>query len=406
MVVIFCNRFFWPDQSATAQMLSDVATHLAAAGHAVSVIASDATYGSDGPRLAAYDRVGQVEVHRVRTTDFGRGTTLGRMVDYATFFAGATWQCFRRIRRGDVLVAKTDPPLLSVPLAIVARVRGARLVAWQQDIYPEVAAAFGMRLVGGPAGAVLRWLRNRSLRRADAVVAIGAAMADRVIHCGVAGPRVHLIPNWCDDDRIAPVSRAENPLRAEWGFGSDALVVGYSGNLGRAHDIDTVLGAIQILAARGEESIKFLFVGGGFLHHRLATLGDEVDRRNVVTRPYQPRETLHLSLGVPDIHWMTLRPEFEGMIVPSKFYGAAASGRMLAFVGADNGEIGQIISRHGLGRCFAMGDSAGMADWLVDLRGRRAIVEQAGIAARRFIDEHGKKSTAMASWDALVKHLR
>jgi colanic acid biosynthesis glycosyl transferase WcaI len=42
---------------------------------------------------------------------------------------------------------------------------------------------------------------------------------------------------------------------------------------------------------------------------------------------HQDRELLRHSLGVPDLHWLSLRPALEGLIVPSKFYGIAAAGR-------------------------------------------------------------------------------
>lgn len=40
MRIIFVNRFFAPDESATSQLLTDLATLLVADGHEVTVIAS------------------------------------------------------------------------------------------------------------------------------------------------------------------------------------------------------------------------------------------------------------------------------------------------------------------------------------------------------------------------------
>ena len=65
------------------------------------------------------------------------------------FHITAAWHAWRTARRGDIIVAKTDPPLLSVPMAIVAKLRGSHLVNWLQDIFPEVAEALN---VGGGLG--------------------------------------------------------------------------------------------------------------------------------------------------------------------------------------------------------------------------------------------------------------
>ena len=86
---------------------------------------------------------------------------------------------WRIAQAGDVIVAKTDPPLLSVPMAIIAKMKGADLVNWLQDIFPEVAEALN---VGGALGrlatAVLRPVRNWSLRSAKVNVVVGEGMAD------------------------------------------------------------------------------------------------------------------------------------------------------------------------------------------------------------------------------------
>ena len=80
-----------------------------------------------------------VEVKRVWTSRRGRAYLSGRSVDYLTFYLAAAWHVFRFARLGDAIVAKTDPPLLSVVLAPIAKLKGAHLVNWLQDLFPEVA---------------------------------------------------------------------------------------------------------------------------------------------------------------------------------------------------------------------------------------------------------------------------
>ena len=128
MRVIFLNRYFYPDHSATSQMLSDLAFFLAGAGAEVCVVTSCQRYDDAAAVLPARERIDGVEVHRVRTTRFGRDKLVGRAADYATFYLAAGWRLWRIARASDLIVAKTDPPLISVVAALVARRRGARLV--------------------------------------------------------------------------------------------------------------------------------------------------------------------------------------------------------------------------------------------------------------------------------------
>ena len=198
----------------------------------------------------------------------------------------------------------------------------------------------------------------------------------------------------------APVERPG--LRAEWGYPDDRLVVGYSGNLGRAHELDTMLDAARLLAAEAAPEaalIDFLFIGGGALRQRLAAAA----LPNLAVRPYQPRESLPQSLAVADLHWLSLQPALEGLIVPSKFYGTAASGRPLLFVGDPDGEIARLIHRHGCGWTFRVGESQAVAALLRELaRDRMPLVER-GANARRMVRDNFTRAGAIAAWDELLR---
>lgn len=372
--VIFLNRFFFPDHSATSQMLSDLAFALARAGHGVSIITSRQRYDAPGERLAPREAIDGVEVHRIWTTRFGRANLAGRALDYVTFYLSSTFALLRLARRGDVVVVKTDPPLLSIVAGPVARLKGARLVNWLQDIFPEVAVASGIGTKGmaGAGAALLAWLRDQTLRRAAANVVLGDRMADYVLARGVEPLRVVISPNWADGRAITPVARGDNALRREWGFG-EAFVAGYSGNLGRVHEFATFLTAMEWLEREaGPQRVQWLFIGGGT---GLQGLRQEVEQRglrSVQFRPYQPRERLAQSLSAADVHLVSLRPEIEGFVVPSKYYGIAAAGRPAIFVGDGDGEIARILKRAGAGLTVAEGDGEGLAAAILALADDRA----------------------------------
>jgi hypothetical protein len=95
----------------------------------------------------------------VTTTQFGRSKLVGRAFDYFSFYASARRTLLTVTRRDDLLVAMTDPPLISLVAMEVAWRRRAHLVNWLQDIYPEVAAQLGVPFLKGPA---LRSISTRS----------------------------------------------------------------------------------------------------------------------------------------------------------------------------------------------------------------------------------------------------
>jgi glycosyltransferase involved in cell wall biosynthesis len=399
--VVFVNRFFHPDVAAASQMLSDLAFALAARGRRVRVITSRLTYEGDGPDLPASETIAGVEVLRLRTTRFGRANLAGRAVDYLSFYGAAMLAMARQVRPGDLVVVKTDPPVLAVALWPLIRWRGGRMVNWLQDVFPEVAEAFG--LGGGLRGkvlALLRGLRDRTLRGAALTVVLGERMAALAMTRGAPAERIRIIPNWADGLLVRPLPPAANPLRREWNL-ADRFVVGYSGNLGRAHDTATMLDAIRLVAER-EPAVRWLFIGGGAGLDTLRKAVPPALAGHVLFRPYQPRERLAESLSVPDVHLISLKPSMEGLIVPSKAYGIAAAGRPSVFIGDGDGELARLNRRHGIGLVVREGDAEGLATAILSLAADPGAARAMGERARALFDAEFDLPHAVARWEAAL----
>jgi colanic acid biosynthesis glycosyl transferase WcaI len=401
--VIFMNRFFFPDHSATSQILTDLAFHLAGGETDVRVVTSRQRYDDPNALLPEAESIGGVAIHRISTTRFGRSALIGRGFDYLSFYSSAFRSVLAWAKPGDVLVAKTDPPLLSVAAMHAAKRRGLHLVNWLQDLYPEVAVAAGVPVVKGPLGRGLLQLRDASLRAAAVNVVVGERMAEIIRKRGIAPERIRVIPNWCDDEEIQPIAPLDNPLRREWGLG-DRFVVGYSGNLGRAHEFDTVLAAAERL--RGDRRLCFLFIGGGKKFAELARCVRERGLDHLFRfLPYQERTLLKFSLSVPDVHLISLRRELEGLIVPSKLYGIAAAGRPIIAVTACDGEVARLVRRYDCGIVVEPGDGERLAGTLRRLRADPDRLAEMGHHARTMLDAHFTRRHAFARWGSLVEEI-
>lgn len=431
MKLIFINRFFYPDHSATSQMLSDLAFALAH-DHSVLVITSRQRYDAPEVTLAPFERIDGVDIHRVRTTHFGRSNLLGRGIDYLTFYLTAAAAAWRYARRDDIVIAKTDPPMLSVVIAPIVRLRRAKLINWIQDLFPEVAESLSVKHgpLTRPVYGALKFLRDRSFKHATRNVAIGKRMAERLQALGVPEGRIEIIPNWADGTLVRPVHAADNSFRAEHQL-EDVYVVGYSGNLRRAHDTETIVAAMEFIEQRqsgsiaparsvvngssqtqsslthtpglmGSRPIKWLFVGGGAQFERLK---HETKKRNitsVIFAPYQPRERLSEGLSAADVHLISLRPELEGLIVPSKYYGIAAAGRPAIFIGDSDGEIARILTESGTGAVVAQGDGEALAEIVLGMAIDAANAEEMGHRARSLFEREFDWPYALARWRELI----
>jgi colanic acid biosynthesis glycosyl transferase WcaI len=364
--LIFINRYFYPDHSATSQMLSDLAFGLAKQNsqQPLHIVTSRQRYDDAAAQLPAEEVILNVHIHRVTTTRFGRQNLLGRAIDYLSFYAASFITLIKLTKSGDTLIAKTDPPLISVIAALVAKIKRAHLVNWLQDLFPEVAAELGVKLARGLPYKLLKTLRNQTLRQAKMNVAIGELMAERLKSEGIPADKITVIHNWADEEQLHPVPHEQNPLREAWGL-QGKFVVGYSGNLGRSHDFDTILNAAAALKDR--DDIVFLMIGGGAQLPSVQKQCVEKGLTNVLFKPYQPRENLSESLSVADVHLISLKPELEGLIVPSKFYGILAVGRPIIYIGAQDGELARLINNEKCGKVLSTKNAEQLASEINEL---------------------------------------
>jgi glycosyltransferase involved in cell wall biosynthesis len=340
-----------------------------------------------------------VEVKRVWTPGPGRATLLRRALQYIAFYVGAAWSLLRRLRRGDIVVVLTDPPALSVPVAVATCLRGARLVNWIQDLFPEVAARLGVPV---PGQRLIARARNWSLRRAHANVVLSPGMSRMIAAAGADPARIRLIENWTDEEAIRPVEPQAAPLRSEWAL-ADRFVVEYSGNMGRVHEFGTVLGAAELLG--DEPGIVFLLIGKGYALASIRARVADLALPNVVIKPPQPRERLSDVLAAGDLHLVSLQPAMEGLVVPSKYYGVLAAGRPVLYVGDRDGDLAREIARFDCGRVIAPGDSVELAWQIRSLRGDASERRRLGARARALLEARYTRAAALQRWQQLLAEL-
>src|SRR5262249_17650228 len=119
----------------------------------------------------------------------------------------------------------------------------------------------------------------------------------------------------------------------------------YSGNFGRAHAYEPFLELARRLDGSGAH---FCF---GVRGNRAEELRAALDpgQGNVSLAGFAPESALVQRLAAADVHLVSLRPEWTGLVVPSKFFGALAAGRPVLFAGSRQAAIARWIEEHDVG---------------------------------------------------------
>ncbi len=364
MRILLVNQFFWPDSAATSQLLTDVARELSSTGHDVYV-----TCGSSGYAEPSDGEPPNVHIWRSPTFPFKRAKA-ARLLSYLSFFVTAAVRGLLS-RKFDLVVTLTTPPLLSVLGTVIKKFRGSRHFIWEMDVYPDVAVDVGMWSADSPLTRLIGQIADYSRLRSDGAVVLGTCMRDRLLKRGMPEEKLHVAENWADGASIEPL-----PLRAD-----DALTILYSGNLGLAHDVDTIFGAIARL--RNDDRFQFIFAGGGASRDDLERRCRAAHAENVEFRDYCRREDLNISLGQADIGLVTQKESCAGSVVPSKIYGLLAAGRPLLYIGPQTSTPARVIAEHRCGWQVDVGDTEAVTQLLEFLHSDPALIRDAGQRARQ-----------------------
>jgi putative colanic acid biosynthesis glycosyltransferase WcaI len=397
--ILFVNQYYWPDHASTAQHLTDLAEFLAAKGFECHVLTSQGRYKPGGAKPTAYEIHEGVHIHRVRATSLGRRGTLSRMIDYLSFYAGAVGKALR-LPSFDLVVTLTTPPIIGLVGTILKRLRGARHIYWSMDLHPDASMALGRMSPRSRFGSLMHAVSGSVYRRADKVVVLGPYMADRIALKQVAAEKIVTIPVWSRRDEIYPLPHERNPLRKSLGL-EGTFVAMYSGNLGLAHSFDEFLEAARRLRERPD--IVFLFVGDGPRKAEVQAARDSEGLTNIRLLDPMPRQVLHASLSMADVHLISMRAQMNGIVVPGKLYGAMAAGRPVVFVGPDHCESADTIKSAGCGLTFPTGDATALVAALELLASDPSLCRHMGERARSAFLAHYERKLCCTRWCELIE---
>lgn len=379
--VCYFNRSYWPDTTATGQLLTELAEDLVAVHGMQVTVVTGYPLIEHGEALPASEQRNGVRIVRARGTTFSPRSFVGRAANYVTYFVSALWVAVN-LPRQDVTVALTDPPIIGLA-ALAARPRRG-MVFFCQDIFPEVAGLlenFRSPLVNALLDRVNRYL----LRRAARVVALGDTMASRLVHGKGADPaRVTVIHNWADASVVVP-SPKDNAFARAHGL-HDRFVVLHAGNIGLSQNLDMVIDAAAALQQRPD--ILFLFIGDGSRRPAIEQAATARGLDNVRFLPFQPRAQMRWSYAAADVCLVSLKPGLAGYIVPSKVYPILAAGRPYVAAVEPLSEVAAITERHRCGVVVPAGDATALAEAIVRLADapleREAMGGRARLAAELF----------------------
>lgn len=375
--ILFLNQYFPPDPAPTGILLKEVADELKGFAEC-DLIAADQSY---------------------RKKSSGHRAIRELQALWTILLKGL------RAQKADLVVSGSSPPCMAVVAALIARFHRAKSLHWAMDIYPELAVALG-EIKPGLLLQVIRKAMRWAYRNTEAVIALDEDMARKLEPYGAP---LQILRPWLPEhsnlEGGAPAAPGEEPPKnahPPTPSVSHSAALGhtegpvdniwiYSGNLGRAHEWETLLEAQALLEKRGSP-LRLVFQGNGASWGQAREKATQMGLRQCEWHPYVAGNQLLATLLNARAIIVTQRNETQGLLWPSKLALAMDLPRPILWVGP-KGAISSLLSRSESSGKFESGNAEGIANWLEALPKR---------AVEKLCDASSHRQESLAVWRELI----
>jgi glycosyltransferase involved in cell wall biosynthesis len=387
-LLVLC-QLFYPELVSTGQTLTELCTELARLGWNIEVVCAAPTIVKSAAPVPSDMVYENVKIHRVWATRFPKLSLAGRVINQLTYSISTILFLIFRSNDRPILVL-TNPPFL--PFAcLVARVFRPKLrfTLLVFDVYPDTAIHLGMLAKHGWTAKIWEKLNILSFRAAKKVIVIGRCMRDVILAKGQrAGldltSKLEFIHIWADDQMIQD-SEPQLPTVFRGRDLEDKFIVLYSGNMGRFHDVETILEAAVRL--KDHPQIRFAFIGEGAKKKSVLDAIERHSLTNCIVDTYVPKEELGCLLRSAHVGMATLMLGQEGLSVPSKTLGLMAAGVPVTAIMSANSEIALLAEEAGFGVVIPPGDVEKLVQTLEGLFAKPELCHAMGKAGAAIVKE-------------------
>jgi glycosyltransferase involved in cell wall biosynthesis len=400
--VVILSQYMYPERNSTGELMTSLATGLAANGFAVTTYCAQPTYFRGSETVSSKLEYEGVQIRRLWATRLGRARVATRLIDAVTFAISVGIRLLK-LPQGATILAVTNPPFLPVIAAVRRRLWRREFVLLVHDVYPEIAVQLRTVRQAGAVYRLWRRLDRFTLRQADTIIVLGEDMRAIVANKLDASRRgrIVVIQNWADGNRILPIpkDRSEEARRHDL---VGTFVVQYSGNVGLSQGLEVLLDAAGQL--RGDD-VTFTIVGEGANLRQLQASAAARDIPNVRFMKRAREESLGDSLAACDVALVPLARGIEGLSVPSKYYSALASGRPILAIMNARAEVACSVLANECGLVVEPSDASGLAAAIRQLRGDPELRSRLGRNSRSAFERLYTRDRALSKYIAVLTGL-
>ncbi|MCX7918580.1 MAG: glycosyltransferase family 4 protein [bacterium] len=405
-VLVLC-QLFYPELVSTGQTLTELCEELVKLGVEIEVICGPVTILKKQNKIPKYLEYQGIRIHRVWGTRFPKLHLWGRIINQITYASSTFIKLLCDFSKRPILVL-TNPPFLAVSCAILKSIGlGKPYIYLIFDVYPDSAINLGVLKKDSFVAKLWEWFNKFTYRHATAIVVIGRCMEEVIIkkfeqHGLKDRDKIHRIHIWSDDRLIQQAFGKPNPYIDQWKL-KDKFVISYSGNMGRYHDLETIMAVVKELQVYPD--IEFLFIGEGHYKQWMQQFAQDNHLTNCQFHTYVERAQLGFSLSCAHLGLVSLARGQEGLSVPSKTFGYLAAGVPVIAIMSAKSEIAKVIQEENCGVVVEPGDKVGLLNAILSLYNNQVRLNEMRYNARYAIEKKYNLITAVQAYHTLLSNV-
>ena len=342
------SEVYAPDEVGGAHFMSKLSEGFATYySFNINVLCGHPVYTARGSKVPNYEIINGVRVKRCFSTRFNKNIIFLRIINLITITISIFYQTLCRVRRQDIVIVVTTPPLLPFFISFACKLRRAKCILRIDDIYPDTLIATGLFSKENIFIQLFSYLNRILYLTFDQIVVMGRDMRSLVKDkLDRSSEHIRIIPNWADIDLIKPTLKKENPLLMKLGL-KKKFIVNCAGNMGRAQGIENLFKAVELLKTNND--IHFLFIGSGAKREWMEKEILNKGLKNITLLDHLDRSEQQNFLNACDIGLITLLPGMTGAGVPSRLYNIMSAGKPIIAITGHGSEAEFVIREEGIG---------------------------------------------------------
>lgn len=401
MKILIVSQYYWPENFR----ITDLAEGLVARGHQVSVLTGKPNYPG-GQFYPGYnfinksrEKLGEIDIIRAPLFPRGKNSKIRLALNYLSFAFFASVVGIFKCKKPDVIfVFEPSPITVGIPAIFYKKIKKVPILFWVQDLWPE--SVVGVDAIRSKK--ILGWLEKLVhfiYQRCDYILTTSKSFFDSIKRFNITEEKLRYFPQTAES-LYTPLS-ADQPEEKLLPKGFRII---FSGNIGIAQNIETILDAAEQL--KSHRQIKWIFLGDG---SKRTWLQDEIKKRELSETIYwlgqHPMETMPRFFACADALLVTLKKDpVYSLTIPGKVQSYLACAKPI--LAALDGEGRQVIEEANAGLTTHSGDGKSLADIALKLfqlnPNERANM---GLNGRQYFDKHFQRDVLLENLENWMKEL-